>query len=79
MAIFEIAVLSEDMASKHDYCLGKMYGYVTLWTINVIAASGGRCSVLMDVYSLQKVSHATVYLGCKSLIHDLSDIEWARI
>ena len=79
MTILEIAVLSEDIPSKHDYCLGTMYGYVTLWTVNVIATSGSRCSVLMDVYSLQKVSHATVYLRCTSLIHDVSDIEWAWI
>jgi len=46
MTILEIAVLSEDIACKHYYCLGTMYGYVTLRTKNVTSTSGGRCSVL---------------------------------
>ena len=79
MTILEIAVLSEDIACKHDYCLGTMYRYVAPSTISVTSTSGGKCSVLMVVYCEQKVSHATVYLGCTSLIHDVNDIEWARI
>lgn len=79
MTILEIAVLSEDIACKHVCCMGTMCGYVTVRTINVNLISGGRCSVLMVLYCVQKMSHTTIYLGCKSLIHDVNNTKWAQI